>query len=351
MALWGHGPEAVLLVYNESSSLSKSIAAYYAERRHIPEANHCRLKTDPVEEIERETYVGEIEEPVRHCLQGNRLVDRVSYIVTTAGVPLKIRGAMGQRATAAAVDSELTLLYARMKGDRFAAGGFVPNPFYRKRDEAFRRPQFPIYLVTRLAAYRLETVRSMIDRCLEARNTGRVVIDMHSGSEQDGESWLRTAAVLLPKGRVLLEETYRPVYGERRVIGYASWGSNDGNRKERHLGFRWLPGAIVIDFVSTNGRTFERPPDDWTFGNWQDNSTYFAGSPQSLAADYLEEGASGAAGHVYEPFLELTARPEYVFPAYLRGRNLAESYYLGMPALSWMNIVLGDPLCQLAPQK
>ena len=36
--------------------------------------------------------------------------------------------------------------------------------------------------------------------------------------------------------------------------------------------------------------------------------------------------------------------PDYLFPAYLSGRNLAESYYVAIPALSWQNIVVGDPL-------
>jgi hypothetical protein len=34
-------------------------------------------------------------------------------------------------------------------------------------------------------------------------------------------------------------------------------------------------------------------------------------------------------------------------PLTTQGRNLAESYYLVIPALSWQNIVLGDPLCSL----
>ena len=38
-------------------------------------------------------------------------------------------------------------------------------------------------------------------------------------------------------------------------------------------------------------------------------------------------------------------RPEILFPAYLAGFNLVESFYLAMPHLSWQNIVIGDPLC------
>lgn len=70
-------------------------------------------------------------------------------------------------------------------------------------------------------------------------------------------------------------------------------------------------------------------------------------SPQSLTADLIHEGATGASGHVFEPYLTRTPRPDYLFPAYLGGRNLAQSYYLSIPLLSWMNIVVGDPLCSL----
>ena len=88
-------------------------------------------------------------------------------------------------------------------------------------------------------------------------------------------------------------------------------------------------------------------PDAWEIGTWADKSKWFTGSPQTLTADYIHEGATGASGHVYEPFLGFTPRPDYLFPAYYSGRNLAESFYLSIPALSWQNIVIGDPLCSL----
>ena len=42
-----------------------------------------------------------------------------------------------------------------------------------------------------------------------------------------------------------------------------------------------------------------------------------------------------------------TPHPDQLFPAYFHGRNLAESYYVSIPGLSWQNIVVGDPLCKL----
>jgi len=169
------------------------------------------------------------------------------------------------------------------------------------------------------------------------------VIDVQDGGDASGDRWLREAAQALPKDRVVLDDSPGVLYNQSDVIGYASWGSNDAHRKERHLGFHWLAGAIATEYVSTNARTFARPPDNWTLG------MPFAGSGQTLTADYIHDGATGASGHVFEPYLAFTPRPNILFPAYYRGRNLAESYYLAIPALSWMNVVIGDPLCALGP--
>ncbi|MBZ5584490.1 MAG: TIGR03790 family protein, partial [Acidobacteriia bacterium] len=234
----------------------------------------------------------------------------------------------------------------RMKGARDPRAGGVANPFFMKRDAAFGHPQFPIYLVTRLAAYDLADVKAMIDRSLSARNRGKFVIDAGTG-KGDGDNWLRTAAMLLPRERVLMDETPAVLYDRKDVIGYASWGSNDGGRKRRRLGFQWLPGAIATEYVSTNARTLKRPPDNWTFTTWEDRVHFFAGSPQGLSADLIQEGAAGASGNTYEPYLAGCARPDYLLPAYFQGRNLAESYYMALPYLSWQAVVLGDPLCSL----
>ena len=205
-------------------------------------------------------------------------------------------------------------------------------------------------MVTRLAAYDFDGVKGMIDRCFAATNRGKFVLDLRSADDEQGNDWLRNAAILLPKDRVLLEETTEPVYGQTDVIGFASWGSNDRHRERRFPGFHWLPGGIVTEYVSTDGRTFAKPPDSWTPSmDWIHPSAWFAGAPQSMLADYILEGATGASGHVYEPYLHMTPRPDLLLPAYYSGRNLAESYYLAIPGLSWQNIVVGDPLCSLGP--
>jgi uncharacterized protein (TIGR03790 family) len=338
----------VLVVVNDSSLFSRRIAEYYVHKRSIPLANVCHLNVTINEEISRDIYDKAIEAPIAACLASRGLSQTILYIVTTLGLPLRVAGS-GEAldSTISAVDSELTLLYSKMRGVKFRANGLIPNPFFEKRYMPFQHPQFPIYLVTRLAGYDFEDVKGMVDRSLEAKNRGKFVIDLKSADNEPGNDWLRAAAKLLPAGRLVLDETDKVLYDQRDVIGYAAWGSNDSNRKRRFLGFQWLPGAIATEFVSTNARTFQPPPDTWSITAWSDRLRFFAGSPQTLTADYIHEGATGCSGHVAEPYLITTPRPDLVLPAYFSGRNLAESYYLGIRGLSWQNVVIGDPLCQL----
>jgi uncharacterized protein (TIGR03790 family) len=341
-------PDQVLVVVNRKSPVSREIGAYYVKKRAIPPGNVCTIDTAPDETIERAVYNRQIEAPIAAFLKAHGLREKILYIVLTGGVPLKIPGT-GEKLTndGSSVDSELTLLYQRMGGVEIPVAGPIRNPFFGQRDTPFRHPLFPIYLVTRLDGYNMTDMKALVDRALLARNTGKFVIDLKEKENNGGNQWLRDAALLLPKDRVIMDSSAAVLSDIKDVIGYASWGSNDTDRKHRFLHFQWLPGAIATEFVSTDGRTFQQPPATWELGTWSDDKTWFAGAPQSLAADYIHEGATGASGQVFEPYLQLCPRPEFVLPAYYSGRTLAESFYMGIPGLSWMNIVIGDPLTRL----
>lgn len=342
-------PADVLVVGNRKSPLSRSIVEYYARARAIPQAQVLMLNTTTDEEIPRGVFDKEIAAPLASFLKKRRWVEKILVVVTTSGVPLKIRGTQGPAGTAASVDSEIAALYQDLHGQPHRVPSTLPNPYFQS-NQPFTHPEVPAYLVARLTGYTFADVRAIIDRAQQARNTGIVVLDQRQPGVELGDNWLDRAARALPKDRVLLEETERVVYGARFVIGYASWGSNDPNRHDRDQRFQYLPGALVTEYVSTDGRTFQEPPAGWKpSGDWEHRAAAFAGAPQTMAADFLRQGATGVSGHVYEPYLHQTPRPEILFPAYLAGRTLAESFWAAIPAISWMNIVVGDPLCRLAP--
>jgi uncharacterized protein (TIGR03790 family) len=352
----------VLLVVNQTAPDSIRVAERYARVRGVPQTQVLRITVDgAADEIDRSVFDSQIQSPIAAWIRRNSAQDRILYIVLTKGVPLRIRGTSGRDGTQASVDSELTLLYRRLTGEEPPLVGSLANPYFlgdKPMAEAgpFSHKAFDIYLVTRLDGYTVDDVLKLIDRGAAPSRDGRILLDERAASDVGGgNTWLKaTADWMAGHGfgdRVVLETSGRVLTGEKNVLGYYSWGSNDPAITMRTFGFGFVPGAIAGMFVSTDARTFREPPAGWATGPWIDRTKFFAGSPQSLSGDLIRQGVTGVAGHVAEPYLDATIRPNILFPAYLSGFNLAESFYLAMPFVSWQTVVGGDPLCAPFPRK
>jgi uncharacterized protein (TIGR03790 family) len=352
----------VLLVLNKDSADSARVAGHYARVRGVPQEQVLRLALGAAsDDIERADFDGRIQAPIAGWLRLHSAQDRILYIVLAKGIPLRIRGTTGRGGTLASVDSELTLLYRRMAGEAPPLPGPLPNPYYlgdRAVGEArpFSHRDADIYLVTRLDGYTVDDVLGLIDRGAAPSREGRILLDQRAARDTaSGNTWLQQAADWMNGhgygDRVILETTAQPAMGVKNLLGYYSWGSNDPAITARSLGLGFVPGAVAGLFVSTDARTFREPPPGWTTGAWLDPDKYWANSPQSLSGDLIRQGVTGVAGHVAEPFLDATIRPNILFPAYLSGFNLAESFYLAMPYVSWQTVVVGDPLCAPFPRK
>lgn len=344
----------VLLVINDTSSVSNTIGEYYMRKRNVPPANVCHITVKVDETIQRGEYDRLIQQPIAKCITSGALHDRVLYIVLTKGVPLRIDGTGGRDGSIASVDSELTLLYRRQTGIAAAVQGTVPNPYFAGSAPAntvskpFTHEVADIYLVTRLDGYTVEDVIGLIDRASAPSKDGRILLDERSSWRAAGNSWLKAAAESLTAmgfgDRVELDDTAKVLKDETNVLGYCSWGSNDPAIRTRHLNLKFVPGAIASMFVSTDARTFQEPAAGWNVGDPTKLNASTWGSHQSLTGDLIREGVTGVAGHVAEPYLDATIRPDLLMPAYLSGANLAEAFYQAMPYLSWQTVVIGDPL-------
>jgi uncharacterized protein (TIGR03790 family) len=344
----------LLLVINADSPASVEVGEYYAKVRHVAADHIVRLHTPAAETISRPDFEQTIVFPISTTLARQSLQDRILYIVLTKGVPIRIAGTGGREGTASSVDSELCLLYMRFLGANLPVLGWVPNPYYlgsRPQAEAKRSTRFTseLYLVTRLDGFTVEDVLALIDRAARAVPQGKVVLDEKATLlDRGGDEWLQEAANRLKQtgvaDQVVLDTTRDVASTPDPVIGYYSWGSNDPAHVQRQSGLKFSPGAIGAMFVSTDARTFTEPPATWK-PSGPNGGPNFGGSFQSLAGDLIRDGLTGVAGHVNEPYLDATIRPQILFPAYVSGFNLAEAFYLAMPYLSWQTVVIGDPLC------
>lgn len=335
------GEDRTLVIENVQSPISQAIAAYYLTKR--PVAQLLTIDAPASETVNRTTYDTQIHDPIWNYLTVNGLEDEIWYIVTTKGVPLRISGNSNQICVTderASVDAELVHL-----GRTVGLAGKVLNPYYGA-SEHFSKPAYNIYLVCRLTGYETDTdmdgipddVKDLIDRgSSPIPGTGQFVLDVDPGRDGNpgykvGNDWMRTADTNLQAAgfTTLLDETNVFLTGETDVLGYASWGSNDANSGPPPLvTHSYIPGAIVTTYVSTNGRSF------------QTGTSY----GQSLVADLIREGVTGANANVYEPCLDACAQPQYMLVRYTEGYNLGEAIYTGVRYYSWMNVVVGDPLC------
>ena len=167
-----------------------------------------------------------------------------------------------------------------------------------------------------------------------ARN-GEFLLDASPGRSNRGfgatqQALLKAAELLRKKGyKVHLDEETAFIGKTGGLMGYASWGSNDGKfSKEAYRSLGFAPGAIAETYVSTSARTF-KPTE----------------KGQSLIADLIHNGITGIKGYVSEPFTFALARVDILFDRYTDGYNLAESFFMATPLLKWKGLVIGDPLC------
>jgi hypothetical protein len=89
--------------------------------------------------------------------------------------------------------------------------------------------------------------------------------------------------------------------------------------------FHFVPGAIAVHIHSFSARTLHDPNAGWV-------------------GPLLTKGAAVSIGNVYEPYLQLTAQLDIFNDRLLHGFTFAESAYMSMRVLSWMSVMVGDPL-------
>jgi uncharacterized protein (TIGR03790 family) len=331
----------VLLIVNEASETSMRIGEYFSAVRKIAKSKIVRLSCTPDEQLSEEEFKTRILDVVRGAIK--KSPDRIDYMVTTKGVPIRIGSGMGYSVDSMLASMNLTLepipedLSLLPKGwDVAGAIDRSKNPFFLTK-ERFRSDKFNMYLVTRLDGFEFAHIKRMIDNAANATaQKGLFFFDEAANRNNQGYEKMQVTlgqanALLKRKGKVTrLDESPSFVAPPEPLMGYASWGSNDdAYKKEIYHRLKFRPGALAETFVSTSGRTFYR------------NS----GPGQSLIADLIEQGITGVKGYVSEPWTFSLANPALIFDYYTSGFNLAESFYGASPIVKWKDVVIGDPLC------
>lgn len=322
--------QRVLVVVNANHPQSISIGRHYMSRRGVPAKNLLTLSVEVKEGITAAVYRAAIEEPVKKAI--GELGSKYDYLLLTKGVPIRVDDLGGK-----SVDSLLAAMHLpaedpAMKG---VAEGSVRNPYYRSL-APFSAAKFKMHLVTRLDGYSTGSAIRLTDLSLQAKPLKGPFFFDGAANRTDGgygpmEKLLEKAAKDLTTAKFQASYHGAPEFidpGER-LMGYASWGSNDGAFDlSAYRKLKFHPGALAETYVSTSGRTF-LPTE----------------GGQSLIADLIEQGVTGVKGYVSEPYTFALAEPPVLFVKYVAGANLAESFYAASKVVRWKDLVIGDPLC------
>jgi uncharacterized protein (TIGR03790 family) len=238
--------------------------------------------------------------------------------------------------TNAAVDSELTLIIA----GPYQKMGWLPNPF----NLAFNRLSY-IYkvrahtvMVGRLDGPTPAIARRLVEDALAVEKTGlsgTFYIDargLTGKASIGGYTWYDQHLLRLydlinkySDMKVVLDKKpgVFPSGSCPDAALYVGWHST----QQYIPAFKWQKGAVGYHVASYEANTLKKP------------------GSQVWCKRMLEEGVAATLGPVTEPYLASFPLPDQFFPLLMTGKlTLLEVYFATVPSVSWMQILLGDPL-------
>ncbi|MFM7180745.1 MAG: TIGR03790 family protein [Verrucomicrobiales bacterium] len=347
------GPDHVVVVYNRRVPIARAIATAYGNARGIPAESMIPLDCPDTETITREEFRTGIQEPLRRefaarnwwtpANAGNTTIGaepKKRVLALIHGMPMRVKrddnasaGKNGIEAmNEASVDSELMLLGLF----NYPIAGPINNPYFRKKTDFATLKEPPMYLVARIdgpdanVAMRLATEAVQIEKA--GGPWGKTILDIYGkgGDYQIGDDWIariynqsweRGIPAQIDRHPWTLPEAYPA--GD--CAFYFGWYDTHANGFMLDPEFRYKPGAVAVHLHSFSAESLRQPGKFW-------------------AGPILAKGATATLGNVWEPYLQVTHQFDLFHQALMEGYTLAEAAGMSIPATSWMNVVIGDPL-------
>jgi len=350
----------LVLLANSREPDSIRLAEFYADKRGVPRANIVALPLPETESITWREFIDQVYQPVqdelyrRGWIEGTAtsLLDRlgrkrygftghhISYLVVCRGVPLRIyndptllpvkparRIADQFNKNEGAVDAELSLL-AQSGYDIIA---MVSNPlFANERPSALDAEM--VVKVSRLDGPTFESARHLVTSALTGERhglLGRYYVDA-KGPHADGDQWLESVRTQLQDlgfdgDTESTGETFGAGARFDAPVLYFGWYARNLNGPFMRENFTFPPGAVAVHIHSSSASTLRSNTEGW-------------------CGPLVARGVAVTVGNVFEPYLQLTHRPNLLLRALTLGRNFGDAAYYALPALSWQAVIIGDPL-------
>jgi uncharacterized protein (TIGR03790 family) len=284
----------------------------------------------------------ELQEEIFHGIMLQTAQKTAAAIRSTNGLMAEMkfwyeaRSAYDNPQSLAAVDSELTLVAA----GPYQKVGWLPNPFNLRYDRlAFIRTiRAASLMVGRLDGPTPAIARRLVDDALEVEKTGLTgvfYIDARglSGTPAVG-NYVWFDQHLLHLHEVIKKYSDMKAVLDNKPAVFAPGSCPDAalycgwySLSQYVPAFKWNKGAVGYHVASLEASTLKQPGSNvW-------------------CKRMLEEGVAATLGPVTEPYLHSFPLPDQFFPLLMTGKlTLLEVYFLTVPQVSWMQVLIGDPL-------
>lgn len=359
----GGGPQNALLVVNQRSWASKTIANHYVALRQLPMANvvYIDWPGSVIEHVPVDDFREKILAPALSVIQRRGLADQIDYIVYCADFPYAVnvdsdvsQGQQGQAGSAVAAINGLTYFsrdvmrkdprYLSLDGNRYMrrsgsevgsqTHGFHSWYGWGEDGQLLDAGGEHYMLSTMLAATTgrgnsVSEVLAYLNDSVASDGTKPSGV-IYYAENRDQRSLARSPAY------PAAVETLQSLGIEAEIFtGAIPRGRDDiqglttgvANVPLEIANSTFAPGAIVDNLTSFGGALQDR-------------------TRQTPVTDYLRLGAAGASGTVVEPFLIPAKFPfAFLHVHYARGCSLAEAFYQSVLG-PYQLLIVGDPLCQ-----
>ena len=229
--------------------------------------------------------------------------------------------------------------------------GWYPNPYLGNSTDfrSLRKKQLAdpssglMYLVSRLDGPTVEIAMALVDKAKRAEAKGlkgTAYFDASGpGTDRKGygqaDWWINRAYTETVKAGIPAVLDSRPeLYAAGQcpdAILY--WGFYKVFDYTDAFNGTFPDGAIachIASFEAANLRWKQDKDSNGQHGPW--------------CTGFLHAGITVTIGPVSEPYLESFPYTEIFFPRLFEGRSIAETYWSSLPYLSWMMVLIGDPL-------
>jgi uncharacterized protein (TIGR03790 family) len=334
--LWGAlDASQVLILVNRDTAISARVATMYQKLRAVPDGNVLRLSLGTERYLTPEQYWSKAGNPIKKYLEDH---PAIRCILTTSGVPYVIgAGADGQ-----AFDSELAAVLTEEPAARKRR---QPHPLFVGGTNLYAAidPRLlKMVYVARLDGPDLPTITRMTEDAVRVEKSGLAGPVFGDAQGLDGIA-----------GAGLGDFSIRAAVDRFAGAGFASmldmkpesWKQPQGSVGRQAEGAAFYIGWYdLLNFQDIFGEQgLARGSIAWHIAS-QEAQDIWNPKGTGWCINLMRRGAAVTLGPVAEPYLAAFPHGDIFVEGLLSGLTVAESYWLALPEVNWVMVLLGDPL-------